>query len=100
MDDVIALIKVETIKDKYGVSRTQETSRQDVFCVRGSISRAEWFDGARNGLNPQIVFTIHSAEYDNESIVEFDGTKYCVYRTYKPDDDHIELYCEYRKGTS
>jgi SPP1 family predicted phage head-tail adaptor len=100
MDDVITLVKVETVKDKYGITTTQETSAQDVFCAIKSVSRAEWFEGARTGLNPQYCFTIHAAEYDQEHIVRYNGINYSVYRTFLVDPDHLELYVEYKKGTS
>lgn len=99
MDDVISLIKTQTVRDKYGIQTTQETST-DVFCEVKSASRAEWFDGARVNLNPQFVFIIKRAEYEDETIVSYNQKKYSIYRTYIRDPDHIELHCEFRKGTS
>lgn len=38
-------------------------------------------------------------DYDGEPIVEYNGQRYSVYRTYIGRDDTIELYVE-RKGGS
>ena len=36
--------------------------------------------------------------YEGEEIVEFEGTRYGVYRTYRGRDDTIELYLERKAG--
>ena len=35
-----------------------------------------------------------------ETIVEYDGQTYSVYRSYETDDDYIELYVERKGGTN
>ena len=96
MDDVLVLIKRTFEKDKYGVEKPTE-SRTEVFCRRQSVTRAEFFDGGRNGLNPELVFTVFHGDYSGEELIEYHGRQYAVYRTYRTDDDYIELYAE-RKG--
>lgn len=100
MDDVLFLLATTPVQDEYGVIRETITSRQ-VFCQVNSVSRAEFFGGGRNGLNPEYKFTIFAADYEGESICEFQGNSYTIYRTYRiPDSDTIELYAERRGGTN
>ena len=98
MDDVLNLIGVSKTQDDYGVWRMAETSKE-VFCTVKSVSRSEFFDAGRNGLNPAYVFTIFGDDYDGEETVEFHGQRYGVYRTYRAGDD-MELYAERKGGTN
>ncbi len=96
--DVINLIAVTTARDECGVMRKTETSKQ-VFCRVDSVTASEFFEGGRNGLNPEYRMTMFRHDYDGEPIVEYNGQRYSVYRTYIGRDDTIELYVE-RKGGS
>lgn len=95
---VISLIGTARTQDENGVLRTTETSRE-VFCQVNSVTRAEFFDGGRNGLNPEFEFTMFFGDYMGEPIVEYNGNRYSVYRTFQGRNDVIELYVE-RKGGS
>ena len=37
-------------------------------------------------------------DYQKEELCEYDGVRYGIYRTYKRDADHIELYLERKAG--
>lgn len=97
--NVINLISETAYKDEYGVTQTLTKSRQ-VFCQVNSITRAEFFEAGRNGLNPEYEMTMFAGDYQGESTVEFDGRMYGVYRTYKGRNDTIELYVERKGGTN
>ena len=114
MDDVILLIADGGYYDAYGVYKKTETSRQ-VFAQVNSITRAEFFNGGRNGLNPQMMFKVFAGDYEGEKVVEYQGKRYAIYRTYKGNkngyvgpntssrqellSDYIELYVERKAGT-
>lgn len=85
-----------TLND-YGVLEKQETKRK-VFANVSSVSSAEWFEGGRNGLNPQFRFTMFTYDYENEKIIEYNSKQYTIYRTYIRKQDEIELYTELKKG--
>lgn len=100
MDGVIQLLSTTYTKNAYGVDVPTETSRQ-VFCQVDSVTRAEFFDGGRSGLNPSLVFTLPSANYQGEDTIIFEGNPYGVYRTYAiADTDELELYVERKGGTN
>lgn len=94
--NVISLVSTSQTQDAFGVWRQTETKR-DVFCQVDSVTRAEFFEAGRSGLNPEFRFTLFAGDYNGESIVIFNGKAYSVYRTYHARTDEIELYVE-RKG--
>ena len=96
--DVIGLISVAKAKDEYGVIRETETEKE-VYCDVQSVTRQEFFDGGRNGLNPAYVFIVFAADYSGEETVSFRGNRYGVYRTYE-NGDYMELYVERKGGTN
>lgn len=93
---VIYLISTTETQNSYGVWTASETSKQ-VFAQVDSVSRAEFFDAGRAGLNPEYRFTMFFGDYSGEDTVEYEGKVYGIYRTYQPRTDIIELYAE-RKG--
>lgn len=96
---VLTLIAVTTAQDDYGVWRETETSR-DVYAQVDSVSRSEFFEAGRNGLNPQFVFTMFYGDYNGEQICEYNDKRYAIYRTYLTKTDTIELYAERKGGTN
>lgn len=93
----INLISEEYTEDAYGVLVPTETSRQ-VYANVQSVSAAEFFEGGRNGLNPELRVVMFGPDYEGEEVVEYNGARYAVYRTYQARKDLIELYLERRKG--
>ena len=72
-----------------------------VFATLQSVSRAEWTSYSstgRSGLVPAYMATIFMGDYNGESIAEYDGKRYGIYRTYERDDEQVELYLEKKAG--
>lgn len=95
---IINLIKTTRTQDEYGVWREAEVSRQ-VFAQVDSVTRSEFFNAGRAGLNPEYRFTIFFADYEGEETVEYERKRYGIYRTYHRRDDVLELYAEKKGGT-
>lgn len=75
-------------------------TRKEIIAEIQSISQSEFFLAGRNGLNPQLKILIYDFEYNGEEIVEVQGKRLSVYRTYKMiDSDRMELYLESKGGT-
>ena len=96
---VINLITEVVSKNEYGVNQTSRTSEQ-VMCQIQSVTRAEFFEAGRNGLNPEFVITMFAGDYNGQKIVEYEGETYAVYRVYHGRTDKIELYVERKGGTN
>lgn len=100
MDDVIKLISQAFVKDKYGVSKPTLVYNE-IFCQIHSVTKQEFYDAGRNGLNPAFQVTIFAAEYNGESMLEYQEKTYSIYRTYHvPGTDYMELYVERKGGTN
>lgn len=97
--DVITLVKETHQNNDYGV-QTTETEKRQVFCQVNSVTRSEFFEAGRNGLNPEYVFTMFFGDYDDERLVEYRDKRYAIYRTYITRNDTIELYAERKGGTN
>lgn len=95
----IKLIANTKTQDARGVWRTAETAR-DVFCNVQSVTASEFFEGGRNGLNPEYRFTLFFGDYEGETVIEYNGKRYGVYRVYHARTDVIELYAERKGGTN
>lgn len=93
----VKLISESYTQNLYGVYEKTMTSRS-VYAKVESVSGREWFEGGRNGLNPQYRFTMFQFDYLGEKIIEYNSVQYTIYRTYIKGNDEVELYCELRKG--
>ena len=96
---VITLISITTEQDDYGVYQETKTSK-DVMCQVESATLREFYEGGRNGLNPEFKFTMFFGDYNDEQIVVYEGKSYSIYRTYRTKNDKIELYVERKGGTN
>lgn len=96
---VIYLIQEEITYDDLKQPVKVEIGKRKAYAQRRSISRAEWFDAGRVGMNPVIAFSLPFFDYKNESTVEYEGKRYGVYRTYESNrGNNIEIYCEEKGG--
>lgn len=94
---VIYLITNNKQKNEYGVYIDNTTERK-VFAEVTSVGQSEWFEGGRQGLNPQLRFRMFAYDYQGESLLKYNDTIYSIYRTYVDKDEIIELYTELKKG--
>lgn len=97
--DTITLIGETVTADASGVERTTPT-RRTIFAQVDSITRAEFFEAGRAGLNPQYKFVVFAGDYEGETIAEYKCKRYAIYRTYLARDDRLELYAQREGGTN
>lgn len=97
--DIVTLYADSVTYDEYGVAKKQRSGR-DVYCKVDSVTRAEFFDAGRSGLNPEYRITMFFGDYEGEVLVGYNNRIYSVYRTYQAKTDIIELYVERRTGTN
>lgn len=100
MDNILTLINIAQTQNEYGVWE-QEYIPRKVFCQVHGVTRSEFYNAGRNGLNPQFEFTVFAGDYEGETICQFEGKSYAIYRTFIiPGTDYIELYVERHGGTN
>lgn len=95
--EVCYLVTRTHTRDSNGVMQPYEY-KTEVFCNVQSVSASEWFNGGRAGLNPELRFTMFEGDYMGQDIVEYNGVRYAIYRTYRARDNNIELYVQKEGG--
>lgn len=95
----LKLITEATTTDAIGQPTTTETSVEIIGEVR-SATQSEYMTGRQSGLAPSYVFRVSMFIYSGQKIVEYNGARYSVYRTYEADDNYIELYTEAELGVT
>ena len=96
MTDVLTLVAQTVALDDYGNEVATEV-KTTVFCEVDSITQSEFYQAANTELNPEYKFTIFFGDYSGQPIVEYNGVRYAIYRTYRA-DDNLELYVERKIG--
>lgn len=97
---MITLIREARAQDENGIWRDNGLIERDVYAQVDSVTRSEFFEGGRNGLNPEYMFTMFFGDYEGEREVVYNGFHYSVYRVYQGRTDTIELYVERKGGTN
>ena len=69
----IILVTESHIQNAYGV-QVPITEERKIFARVTSVTSAEWFEGGRNGLNPEFRFLIFAPEYNGEQILKYNNT--------------------------
>lgn len=97
MDGIATLINQTFTQDSIGQYVPTETST-DIYVRESSITRSEWYNAGRQGLNPDLLLLTPRCNYDGQKIIEYRGKRYSVYRTYT-EGEEIELYLTEKGGT-
>lgn len=97
--NVITLIGSTKQQDSKGVWR-EILSEREVYCNVTSVTQAEFFEGARSGLNPAFRMTVFGPDYNEETMLRYNNKTYSIYRAYLSKNDMIELYVERKGGTN
>ena len=68
-----------------------------IQCKVDSIGRGEWVTAQQGGYEAEIMAKVFSASYQGESLAQYNGKTYEVYRTFQSGDE-TELYLGTRIG--
>lgn len=63
----------------------------EIFCCSLSVGAKAFYGFGEKALKPDIILAINDFEYDGEEIMEFNGIRYAITRTYDRKDGLIEL---------
>lgn len=97
MDATITLIGESFTKNDIGITVATET-KTDVFCSVRSVSRNDFYRAGEIGLALSYVFITNPVNYSGEQLLEYNGERYGIIRTYQPSLDRLELYAGYKVG--
>ena len=79
----------------HGVHESVTDTIRPVYCTVRSVGRSEYYNALNANIRPEYIFVLAMAEdYKNERLLEYQGIRYRVVRTYAPEDGGIELTAE------
>lgn len=102
MNDVINLICVKTAKRVNGIPQTETAGTTEVFANISSVKRNEYYAADREGVKLALSVYVNVEDFETAAVkdgekkimpskVEYDGTVYRIYRTYRESDTTMEL---------
>ncbi|AGM99848.1 phage head closure protein [Streptococcus iniae] len=89
-NEITLIVKKITGQDKLKQNITEEVKTK-MLCRKQSITRSEFYQANQAGIRPSLIVDIHSFEYDNQELAEFDGKRYRIIKTYPVDLEILEL---------
>lgn len=98
-DAVISLVKEVYTQNDFGLDLTTESSRT-VFCSTRSVNRADFYAAGQIGLALDYVFITNPVNYQGEKILEYQGERYEISRTYQVSPDTLEIYAGHKVGVT
>lgn len=101
VDTEITLIKpAGREQDAKGVWRSVgETPRPGILARMDDVSRAEFYAAGQEGMRAEFRFIVAPIEYEGETVCEWNGKRYAIYRNYLvPGTDDLELYVQREVG--
>ncbi len=93
----ITLIGKTYEKDEIGQFVPASEAERTIECKIDSVGRSEWLTAHQGGYEAQFVMDVFSASYNGESLAQYNGKTYEIYRTFQ-NGDETELYLGTRIG--
>ena len=77
--------------NKNGFAVKPEESARTVFCNKKTVGYSEYFKSQQTGKLVEAKYEVHKADYGGEDVVEVNGRRYFVLKTYDTGTDTIEI---------
>lgn len=91
--DVCSLISTVATKDADGYDTVTETFR-DVFCsISDGVVRSEYYEAMKAGIRLSITVEVWQDDYQKETLLDHNKTRYKIERTYPTGNGTLELSC-------
>ena len=89
----IKLIGKTYTEDAIGQLEPAEVETE-VFADVLSVSASEFANAGALGFKPLYQFQVWIREYSGEDVLEYEGVRYSIYRTYNNPNGRVELYAQ------
>lgn len=83
--DVAVLIKAippEEETNAGGFPNPATEQSRSVFCNKKSVGYSEFYKASQAGYKAELKIDLHTQDYEGETLVEIEGKRYKVLRTY------------------
>ena len=89
---LIAETEPQATHNENGFENPRVERERKVFCNKRSVSQGEYYKAQQAGKQVEAKVEVHTVDYEGETLVEFEGKRYSVLKTYEPpDSDVMEL---------
>ena len=93
LNDTIKLVDIVAEIDADGYE-TFEEKLTEVKCDSGNgVTRSEFYEAMKSGIKLTAAFEMWACDYGGQSLIEHNGTRYKVERTYPLADGGVQLNC-------
>ena len=91
--DTISLVNVVKTTDPDGYDTVIETLTTAKCDSGNGVTRSEFYEAMKAGIKLTAVFEMWACDYGGQSLIEHNGTRYKVERTYPLADGGVQLNC-------
>lgn len=91
--DICTLIAEKKVFDGGNHYTTEEESQELLCSITNGVARAEYYEAYRAGVQLAITVEIYEGDYSGQRLLEVNGVRYQVARTYPTGYGTIELTC-------
>lgn len=70
-----------------------EEMKREIFATVRSVTRSEFWEAHRNGIELSIAFEVFKEDYQKERVIEYDEKRYRVEHIRQLSADRLELNC-------
>lgn len=89
----IDLIGDETVSQNENGYPVYLQSKRTVYADPTSVGRSEFYSAMQSGITITAAFTVAACDYQRERLLDFNGVRYKVERTYMLNQDRVQLNC-------
>lgn len=91
-DEAVLVREEKTVNDNGYKDIT--TTRREVFANKKTATRSEFYTAKQAGDKIALVLEVRGADYQEETLVEYEGRLYEVVRAYTESGETYELNCK------
>ena len=85
----------------HGIFDDPQEERRMRYCAERSVGQTEVYQAKAEGLNPEIKLVLpHAFDYKGEKRLEYDEERWEIIRTYKNEQNGIELTIQRERGNA
>ncbi|BFH59450.1 phage head closure protein [Paenibacillus azoreducens] len=92
-DEVVTLIAIAPGEDEAGYPTPPKEFPREVLANKLNVKGIEFYAANQTGMKADCIFEVHAFEYEGEKLLEYEGKRYAVIRTYGTNDETLELTC-------
>lgn len=94
LDAIVTLVDFTIEVNQKTLQERKVEITKTIFASLNSIGYREFYESKRNDFDLSFKVIVSTAEYSKERYLIHNQQKYVIVRTYKIDDDFVELTCE------